>query len=112
MKLTASDVDRAWFPQAPFGTRGYNRMQVDAFLSRVAATLEGRDTVTAADVHHVAFTLSPMGRRDGYDPTAVDAFLRIVERALATREPGTAVYVAPALEHTHVRRPRWRRLRT
>ncbi|EHK88906.1 DivIVA domain-containing protein [Saccharomonospora azurea] len=113
MKITADDVDRAWFPPAPFGTRGYNRMQVDAFLDRVAATLEGRDTVTAADVHKVAFTLCPPARRTiGYDPAAVDAFLRLVESALGARESATMAkpYLAPALDHSNARPPLWRKL--
>ncbi|MEY7973020.1 DivIVA domain-containing protein [Saccharomonospora xinjiangensis] len=113
MEITADDVDRAWFPPAPWGTRGYNRMQVDAFLSRVAATLEGRDAVTAADVHKVAFTLCPMGRRTvGYDPAAVDSFLRLVETSLAARESATLsrAYVATALDHSHARAPLWRKL--
>lgn len=113
MDITAEDVDRAWFPPAPWGTRGYNRMQVDAFLSRVAATLEGRDTVTAADVHKVAFTLCPFARRTvGYDPAAVDSFLRLVEAALAARESAamSTPYLAPALDHSHARVPLWRKL--
>lgn len=112
MNITADDVDRAWFPPAPFGTRGYNQMQVDAFLNRVAATLDGQDTVTATDVHRVAFTLSPMGRRGGYDPAAVDSFLRVVETTLAAREAGTmsTPYLATALDHRHARASLWRRL--
>ena len=112
MKLTAEDVDKAWFPPAPFGTRGYNQMQVDIFLSRVAATLEGHGTVTAADVRKVAFTLCPLGRRNGYDPAAVDAFLRYVESALAARESAamSTPYVATAFDHSHARTPLWCKL--
>lgn len=112
MDITAEDVDKAWFPLAPFGTRGYNQLQVDAFLNRVAATLEGRSTVTAADVRKIAFTLCPIGRRTGYDPAAVDAFLRLVENALAARESATLAtpYLATALDHSHARTPLWRRL--
>ncbi|OQO92528.1 DivIVA domain-containing protein [Saccharomonospora piscinae] len=112
MEITADDVDRAWFPQAPFGTRGYNQLQVDAFLSRVAATLDDRDSVTAADVRRIAFTLCPLGRRGGYDPAAVDTFLRLVESTLAERESSTRTkpYLATALDHSHARVPLWRRL--
>ncbi|WP_298175791.1 DivIVA domain-containing protein [Saccharomonospora sp.] len=112
MDITAEDVDKAWFPPAPFGTRGYNQLQVDLFLNRVAATLEGRDTVTAADVRKVAFTLCPLGRRNGYDPAAVDSFLRLVERALVSRESAvmSTPYVATAFDHSHARTPLWRKL--
>ncbi|WP_197318683.1 DivIVA domain-containing protein [Saccharomonospora sp. NB11] len=113
MEITADDVDRAWFPPAPWGTRGYNRMQVDAFLDRVAATLEGRDSVTAADVHKVAFTLCPPARRtSGYDPAAVDTFLRLVESTLGARESTRTAkpYLAPALDHSNARAPLWRKL--
>lgn len=107
MRLTAADVDNAWLPPAPLGTRGYNTMQVNAFLRRIAATLDGRDHVTAADVEAVAFTLHPMGRRGGYDPGAVDAFLRLVERALAAREHGDHRHPAPLPERDDGReRPR------
>ncbi|EIF00470.1 DivIVA domain-containing protein [Saccharomonospora glauca] len=113
MNITAEDVDKAWFPPAPWGTRGYNRMQVDAFLSRVAATLEGHDNVTAEDVHKVAFTLCPLTRRMvGYDPAAVDSFLRLVEATLAARESAamSTPYLATAIDHSHARVPLWRKL--
>ncbi len=110
MRLTAADVDDMWLPSAPWGTRGYNRMQVNAFLRRIAATLDGQDHVTAADVGAVAFTLHPMGRRGGYDPGAVDAFLRVVERALAIRERNGHRRDAPRPERDGAHDRPWRRV--
>ncbi|PXY17707.1 cell division protein DivIVA [Prauserella sp. PE36] len=112
MTVTSDDVRDIRFPEAPFGTRGYNEVQVDAFLDRIAATLDGEDDVSAAEVHDVAFRLTPLAKRGGYDQTAVDTFLRAVETTLAARSGAAAPsgpYVAPALEHTHVRKPLWRR---
>ncbi|ASR38054.1 cell division protein DivIVA [Prauserella marina] len=114
MSITSEDVRGIRFPEAPFGTRGYSEMQVDAFLDRVAATLDGEDNVTPTEVHNVVFNLSPLGRRGGYDQAEVDTFLRAVETTLAARTGTTPTgpYIAPALEHTHARRfpwPPWRR---
>ncbi|WP_199432601.1 DivIVA domain-containing protein [Qaidamihabitans albus] len=113
MAVTSADARDIRFTQAPFGTRGYHEVQVDDFLDRVAATLDGEDDVTAADVHQVAFSPAPLGKR-GYDPAAVDAFLRVVESTLAARAGHSGPnrpYVAPALEHSHARKPLWRRVR-
>ncbi|WP_019807291.1 DivIVA domain-containing protein [Saccharomonospora halophila] len=110
MRLTAADVDDVWLPSAPWGTRGYNTMQVNAFLRRIAATLDDRDHVTAADVGAVAFTLHPTGRRGGYDPGAVDAFLRVVERALAIRERADHDRDAPRPEPDDTHDRPWRRI--
>ncbi|MBK1785546.1 DivIVA domain-containing protein [Prauserella cavernicola] len=113
MAVSSSDANDIRFPEASFGARGYNEAQVDDFLDRVAATLDGEDDLTAAEVHDVAFNLTPLGKRGGYDQAAVDTFLRAVESTLAARA-GTAPsgpYIAPALEHTHARKPLWRRAR-
>ncbi|MFC4002756.1 DivIVA domain-containing protein [Prauserella oleivorans] len=111
MAVTSEDVRNIRFPEAPFGTRGYNESEVDAFLDRIASTLDGEDDVTAEDVHDVSFGRTPIGRRCGYDQASVDAFLRTVESTLAARTAATSStpYLAPALEHTHTRRPLWRR---
>ncbi|PXY21280.1 DivIVA domain-containing protein [Prauserella muralis] len=114
MSVTSEDVHNIRFPLAPFGTRGYNEVQVDDFLDRVAATLDGEDDITAAEVHQVTFALAPLGKRAGYDQASVDAFLRTVEATLAARARTVAPagpYIAPALEHSHARRPLWRRVR-
>jgi DivIVA domain-containing protein len=98
------------FDRAPIGTRGYYEPEVDAFLDRVAATLDGQDAVTADEVHNVAFGKVRISKR-GYDHAAVDAFLRLVESTLASQTMSAGGYIAPALEHTHARKPLWRRLR-
>lgn len=114
MAVTAEDVHNIRFDRAPLGTRGYHEVEVDEFLDRVAATLDGEDEVTAADVHGAAFSKAPLGKR-GYDQAEVDAFLRTVESTLVahitTATIVTGPYIAPALEHSHVRKPRWRRVR-
>lgn len=77
----------ASFPRATGMTRGYSRPQVDHFLARVAQALDGApDTgtgeapVTAAEIRRTGFDLL----RGGYDVTAVDAHLDVLElRALA-----------------------------
>ncbi|QWF81966.1 DivIVA domain-containing protein [Amycolatopsis sp. CA-230715] len=109
MAVTADEVYDIQFDQAALGTRGYHEPAVDRFLTRVAATLEGRDDVTAAEAHAVTFP-GPLLRKRGYDRASVDAFLRRVESTLAAYEPSGAFYIAPALEHTHARRPLWRRV--
>ncbi|GAB3487108.1 DivIVA domain-containing protein [Amycolatopsis cihanbeyliensis] len=117
MAVTAEDVHNVRFPRAALGTRGYNEVQVDRFLDRVAATLEGEDNISAAVVHEVSFSRTPLGRR-GYDEAAVDAFLRLVESTLVAQQVGVPAggagpsgpYVAPALEHSHARKPLWRRV--
>lgn len=114
MAVTAEDVHNVRFDRAPLGSRGYNEIEVDEFLDRVAATLDGEDEVTAADVHGVAFSKAPLGKR-GYDQASVDDFLRRVESTLVAQVPADAAmhapYIAPALEHSHVRKPLWRRVR-
>jgi DivIVA domain-containing protein len=64
--------------------RGYKVDEVDAFLDRVEATLNGeRGTpVTAAEVHDVVFRV----RFGGYDEWQVDLHLDRVERQLAELE--------------------------
>jgi DivIVA domain-containing protein len=110
MAVTSIDARTIQFDRAPIGTRGYYEPEVDAFLARVAATLDGEDGVTAEEVHEVSFGKAPISKR-GYDHVAVDAFLRLVEITLAGRTIATGGYIAPALEHTHSRKPLWRRVR-
>ncbi len=108
MPVTAFEVRARQFDRAPIGARGYYEPAVDAFLERVAATLDGDDNLTVSDVHNVAFAKAPLSKR-GYDPSDVDAFLRDVESTLAGISQSASYYVAPALEHSHARKPLWRR---
>jgi DivIVA domain-containing protein len=84
MSLTAEDVYRAEFGNAPIGRRGYAKNEVDAFVRRIAKTLEDEDDLTAAEVHHVEFDKPLIGKR-GYDEREVDEFLEKAEDTLAHR---------------------------
>jgi DivIVA domain-containing protein len=110
MAVTADEVYDVRFERAALGSRGYHEPQVETFLRRIAATLEGEDDLTAAEVHAVSFSRPSLGKR-GYDAAEVDAFLRRVEATLAMHagDPAAGFYVAPALEHSHARKPLWRR---
>lgn len=93
MALTPSDVWEVSFKDAHGGRPGYDKHEVDVFLHRVAATLDGRDTLTAEDV--LGFT--PSKRYDGgYAVYAVDAFF--AEIALTLMERNKPV---PATGHGH-----------
>ncbi|GHF45245.1 DivIVA domain-containing protein [Amycolatopsis bartoniae] len=83
MSLTAEEVRRVEFGNAPIGRRGYAKNEVDAFVRRIAKTLEGEDDLTAAEVHHVMFDKPLLGKR-GYDEREVDEFLERAEDTLAT----------------------------
>ncbi|GAA4671302.1 MULTISPECIES: DivIVA domain-containing protein [Amycolatopsis] len=84
MSLTAEDVYRVEFGNAPIGRRGYAKNEVDAFVRRIAKTLEDQDDLTAAEVHHVMFDKPLLGKR-GYDEREVDEFLERAEETLAAR---------------------------
>ncbi|EHY88924.1 DivIVA domain-containing protein [Saccharomonospora azurea] len=81
MSFTAEDIHEIEFANAPFGRRGYSKTEVDAFVTRIAETLAGRDDLTAPEVHHVRFGRPLLGRR-GYDEQQVDEFLDAVEAQL------------------------------
>lgn len=70
MSFTAEDIHEIEFANAPFGRRGYSKTEVDAFVTRIAETLAGRDDLTAPEVHHVRFGRPLLGRR-GYDEQQV-----------------------------------------
>ncbi len=80
--LTAFDVRDILFGSPPTGKRGYNEDDVDAFVAKVVARLEGRGGLTADDVHHVAFSKPALFKR-GYNEDDVDAFLDDVEATIA-----------------------------
>lgn len=84
MSLTAEDVYRVEFGNAPIGRRGYAKHEVDEFVERIAKTLVGEDDLTAAEVHHVMFSKPLLGKR-GYDEREVDEFLDEVEDEFARR---------------------------
>lgn len=84
MSLSAEDVYRVEFGNAPIGRRGYAKHEVDDFVERIAKTLVGEDDLTAAEVHHVMFSKPLLGKR-GYDEREVDEFLDEVEDEFARR---------------------------
>ena len=85
--LTPMVVDCVTFDRAPLGRRGYNEDQVDDFLDRMQATLEGKDNLTAQDVRYAEFDPAPFIRR-GYHEGQVDEFLDLVVEELTRREGG------------------------
>ncbi|WP_298175790.1 DivIVA domain-containing protein [Saccharomonospora sp.] len=97
MSFTAEDIRDIHFDNAPIGRRGYAKAEVDAFVARIAETLEGEDDLTAAEVHHVQFGRPLLGRR-GYDEQQVDEFLDLVEEQLAN---SATLRRAPAWAEAH-----------
>lgn len=78
----------AGFERPRFGLarfrEGYDALEVDAFVERIMATVEGRPVdlpVTAEEVRDISFT--PVRIREGYDVEEVDAFLDLAQRWLA-----------------------------
>jgi DivIVA domain-containing protein len=100
--LTPSDVRRVRFRAATPDTRGYDEPEVDAFLERVANTLDGKDRLTAQDVRAPRLTAGKR-RRGGYRADDVDAFLDEVALALeqgsrpasATRDTAASTITGP-----------------
>ncbi|NUT47423.1 MAG: DivIVA domain-containing protein [Saccharothrix sp.] len=68
----------------PRSPNGYDRGEVDAFLVRAAAALDGRGRMTAGEVRHTRFTTTS-GLRRGYQVRAVDALLDELEQELRFR---------------------------
>lgn len=68
----------------PRSANGYDRGEVDAFLARAAATLDGRGRMTATEVRHTRFSTTS-GLRRGYQTRAVDALLDELEQELRFR---------------------------
>ncbi|MFC6091193.1 DivIVA domain-containing protein [Saccharothrix sp. BKS2] len=65
-------------------SNGYDRGEVDAFLGRAAATLDGRGRMTSVEVRHTRFSTTS-GLRRGYRVDAVDALLDELEQELRFR---------------------------
>jgi len=71
--LTADDVRSATFDKPPWGKRGYNEDEVNAFLQLAADRLDGYGQLSADYVRVVAFDKPPIGKR-GYNEDQVDEF--------------------------------------
>ncbi|MCU1681013.1 MAG: cell division protein DivIVA [Amycolatopsis sp.] len=82
-EVTSADVNKAAFTRGSAGSRDYDEQPVDEFLDRLAATLDGNDDVTAAEVRAADFPRAA-GKR-GYAPDQVHAFLDKVAATLEAR---------------------------
>lgn len=72
------------FSDAPTGQPGYDKAEVDEFLSQAKAAYEGNGTeMTSSDIRQKVFTTTS---KDGYDTQAVDDALWRLEEAFASRE--------------------------
>ncbi len=69
----------------PRSSTGYDRVEVDAFLARAAANLDGRGAMTSTEVRNTRFSTTSglLGR--GYQVQAVDALLDDLEQELRIR---------------------------
>ncbi|MCM6774639.1 DivIVA domain-containing protein [Nocardia sp. CDC159] len=72
--MTPDEVRRMRFGRAPFGHRGYDAAEVDAFRERIAQAFLGRTVLTAAELRGHEFATAALGHR-GYDRDEVDEFL-------------------------------------
>jgi DivIVA domain-containing protein len=82
-RLTAQDVRYATFDKPPWGKRGYNNDEVDAFLQLAASRLDGDGNLSVDDVRAVSFSKPPIGKR-GYNEDEVDDFLEQLEATIAS----------------------------
>ncbi|WP_405183338.1 DivIVA domain-containing protein [Nocardia sp. NBC_01377] len=85
--MTPEDVSRIHFAMPSVGHRGYDADEVDTFLELVAATLDGRGSMTADTVRNVVFDVPRFGGR-GYQADQVDEFLDRVRVELEYRQRG------------------------
>ena len=88
--------------------RGYKVDEVDAFLDRVEATLDGEPVgapVASQEVHDVVFRV----RFNGYDEWQVDLHLDRVERQLAELEERGGAPAGRGRPTRRMRRPAWAR---
>lgn len=83
--LSPVDVRNVVFDKAPLGKRGYDENEVDAFLDRIEAALNGSDPLTAEEVRAVVFQDAPLIKR-GYHEDQVDDFLDMVVATLEQRD--------------------------
>ncbi|RBY94883.1 cell division protein DivIVA [Blastococcus sp. TBT05-19] len=85
--MTGAELRSVQLGRPPWGRRGYDPAEVDAFLARAAVALDalaGRRApgMTAEDVHSVVFGKPPLGKGRGYDEDQVDELLDRIEGTL------------------------------
>ncbi|RDI50593.1 DivIVA domain-containing protein [Nocardia mexicana] len=73
-RVTDEHARRVRFGRAPFGHRGYDAAEVDAFCERVAEAHHGRGMLTATEIREHEFATAAFGHR-GYDRDEVDDYL-------------------------------------
>jgi len=74
--MTPSEIHYIAFRKPPFGKRGYDEDDVDAFLDKLERFFKspGSQELSVDDVRNVVFRKPPIGKR-GYDTGDVDDFL-------------------------------------
>jgi DivIVA domain-containing protein len=75
------EIAQLRLPVPARGDSGYDRREVDAFVGRVADALQGKSSLTPAEVHNVKFHMRK-DPQDSYQEAAVDDLLNRVERTL------------------------------
>ncbi|MCP2246241.1 DivIVA domain-containing protein [Lentzea aerocolonigenes] len=79
---TGEDLHARKLPKS--GT-GYDRAEVDAFIARAAANLDGRGAMTSTEVRNTRFSTTSGLLGKGYQVQAVDALLDDLEQELRFR---------------------------
>lgn len=79
---TGEDLHARKLPKT--GT-GYDRAEVDAFIARAAANLDGRGAMTSTEVRNTRFSTTSGLLGKGYQVQAVDALLDDLEQELRFR---------------------------
>ena len=87
MSMTSAELRAVTIGRPGWGRKGYRPEEVDAFLARAAEALHAltadrTPSLTADEVHDVAFAKAGWGRGRGYDEDQVDDLLDAVEEAL------------------------------
>ncbi|GAA5054311.1 hypothetical protein GCM10023318_29160 [Nocardia callitridis] len=86
--MKPEDPHRIRFSAPSSGQRGYHADEVDAYLTVVAATMNGEGTLVADDLRRVTFDVAPADGR-GYRADEVDDYLDRARVELEHRQRGT-----------------------
>ncbi len=96
--MSAEQVAAKRFTPVRFA-KGYDMGEVDGFLDKVVAALQGRGDLTSTDVRACRFT--PVRLREGYDRSEVDDFLGAIADTIDQIRPA-AVAETPSGDCTTV----------
>ncbi|USX49390.1 DivIVA domain-containing protein [Lentzea sp. HUAS12] len=69
----------------PKAGTGYDRAEVDAFIARAAANLDGRGSMTSTEIRNTRFSTTSGLLGKGYQVQAVDTLLDDLEQELRFR---------------------------